>query len=173
MNTNVPLVAAVELGGTSVIVCFASLNDPTTILHKYSIPTTLPQPTLSSIRSTLLLHPYQTLGIATFGPVDLNPSSPTYGYITQTPKANWSNTDILTPLISVNPSATYKLDTDVNAPALAEYTFGSMPSKSVAYVTVGTGVGVGIVVNGSPVHGLMHPEAGHVPIVPLEGDEFR
>jgi len=124
--------------------------------------------------SELSSHNYVSLGVATFGPVDLNPSSPTYGYITQTPKKGWSNTDILTPLTSVRPSVPCKFDTDVNAPAYAEFTMNPHPDHtSVAYVTVGTGVGVGLVVNGFPVHGMMHPEAGHVPIIPLEGDGFK
>ncbi|GMH46348.1 hypothetical protein TrRE_jg4297 [Triparma retinervis] len=121
------------------------------------------------------MHPYVALGVATFGPIDLTPTSPTYGYIQQTPKSGWSHTDVLTPLRSVNPSAPLKFDTDVNAPAMSEYALSvssGSPCTSVAYVTVGTGVGVGIVVNGKPVHGLMHPEAGHVPVVPLPGDEF-
>ncbi|GMI42895.1 hypothetical protein TrCOL_g10676 [Triparma columacea] len=172
MTSSPELLAAVEGGGTSFVVVFSLISSPSVCIHKYECPTTTPTETLDKVKQFLSLHPYKALGVATFGPVDLNPASPTYGYIQQTPKANWSNTDVLTPLIQVNPSAPYKFDTDVNAPALLEYTTLPPPASSVAYVTVGTGVGVGLCINGSPVHGLMHPEGGHVPIVPLPGDDF-
>jgi len=95
--------------------------------------------------------------------------SPTYGYITTTPKPGWKNTDVLGPLLRVR-RVPVVFDTDVNAPAMAEYLNAKKSAgpggkiTSCAYITVGTGIGVGLVVNGAPVHGLMHPEAGHVSV---------
>jgi fructokinase len=134
------------------------------------------------------------LGIGCFGPLDLNPSSPTFGYITTTPKPGFQNFDVLGPFRRAFPNIPIGFDTDVNAAVLGEQQHGQHgPSDrhittiqtrvhslsfvffvvvkkvnffnlflcSAAYVTVGTGVGVGIVTNGRPVHGLLHPEMGH------------
>jgi len=139
---------------------------------------------------------YDALGVASFGPVGLDPTNKaTYGKILpSTPKQNWRNVDILKPLIEAckgqvddnssndgrdgNSNLLVKIDTDVNAPAVAEFMAATaaasqtlVPVTSVAYVTVGTGVGVGLVVNSKPVHGRMHPEAGHIPIQPLPADK--
>jgi fructokinase len=92
------------------------------------------------------------------------------------PKAAWRNVNLLEPFIKAckgTRNLAVKIETDVNAPAFAEYLEMKDLLSSVAYVTVGTGVGVGLVVNGSPVHGWMHPEGGHVPIQPLPGDKFK
>jgi len=105
---------------------------------------------------------YATLGLASFGPVCLDPKSKNYGSITSTPKLAWQHTPILGPLVDglKNKASRFKavIDTDVNAPALLEA--GGL--DNVAYVTIGTGVGVGVVVNGKSVRGLQHPEGGHI-----------
>jgi len=170
------MIAAVEAGGTSFVVALSKCDTPTIILHRYDIETTTPSETLEKVCQCLAKHKgeYVALGVATFGPADLNPESPTYGHITTTPKAAWRHTDLLTPLRSVSPSTPIHFDTDVNAPALSEYTLNPKPSTtSCAYITVGTGVGVGLVVNGSTVKGLMHPEGGHVCVRSLPGDDFK
>lgn len=137
---------------------------------------------------------YDGLGIATFGPVGLSRDhSKTYGHIlSTTPKASWRNIDIVTPLQAACGCISNDqilVETDVNAPAFSEYLLYNKNScggkkknnkakknakaiSSLAYITVGTGVGVGLVVNDKCVHGRMHPEGGHVPIIPLENDTF-
>jgi fructokinase len=102
------------------------------------------------------------LGIAAFGPLDLNPASPSYGHITSTPKPGWRDTDLLGRVASAMriPAA---IDTDVNAAVLAEWRWGSAKGlDSVVYMTVGTGIGGGALLDGRPIHGLVHPEMGHI-----------
>ena len=155
---------AIEAGGTK-FVC-SVISDPEHIWEETRFPTTTPEETIGRtidfFRQQQEKYSISSFGIATFGPVDLNPSSPTYGYITTTPKPGWHNTDLLGPI-----KDTFGLpcafDTDVNGAALAEYTWGN-PKKlgSLVYYTIGTGVGAGVVINGKPLHGMLHPEAGHM-----------
>lgn len=108
------------------------------------------------------------IGIASFGPIDLNPESVSFGCITTTPKEAWRNYNLLGAFKQAFPSTPLQLETDVNAPALAHYDWLNSTSvqqqqvQSVTYITVGTGIGVGVVAQGKPVHGLLHPEAGHI-----------
>ena len=169
-----PILASVEAGGTSFCVSFAPLSSPTTITSTTSIPTTTPAETIAAVVAVLKQVPYSALGVATFGPAGVDPAKPNYGKILNSPKAAWRGFEILGPLLAVNPAAPYKFETDVNAPALSEFKLNKRRGEtSCAYITVGTGVGVGLVVNGSTVRGLMHPEGGHVPVLQLEGDDFR
>jgi len=131
---------------------------------------------------------YSALGVGMFGPLGCDPQvKDEYGTIlATTPKKNWRGVDVLSPLVKACQSSgsklAVKIDTDVNAPAVAEFlserererqaTPGHKTKSSLAYVTIGTGVGVGLVVHGRPVHGRMHPEGGHVPVQPLPGDAF-
>lgn len=102
------------------------------------------------------------IGIAAFGPLDLNPLSPTYGFITSTPKAGWASTDLLG-RVRVGLNVPVRMDTDVNAAALAEWRWGCAQGlDTLVYLTVGTGIGGGGLVNGRPIHGLVHPEMGHI-----------
>lgn len=106
-------------------------------------------------------------GIASFGPIDLNPASATYGYITSTPKPEWGNTEIVGVFERAFPGVPVGFETDVNAPALYEVTHGGHGAiSSACYITVGTGVGIGVAIGGQAVHGFMHPEGGHM-FVPL------
>jgi fructokinase len=108
--------------------------------------------------------PLAGLGIASFGPLDLDLASPTYGFITSTPKAGWSNTPILGRL-QQHFAAPVGLDTDVNAAALGESRWGSAQGlDTFLYLTVGTGIGGGGLVNGQRMHGALHPEMGHIPL---------
>lgn len=116
------------------------------------------------------------LGIASFGPIDPRKSSKTYGYITSTPKKKWRDTDLVTPFREAFKHVPIGFDTDVNAPAMYEYVHaveGGEDISSCAYITVGTGVGVGLVINGKNVHGLLHPEAGHILCPKMPGDTFN
>lgn len=166
-----PILAAVEGGGTSWV-CAIAHGTPDNVVERAEFPTTTPQETVGRCVEWLRTRQYDALGIATFGPVDLEPSSPTYGYITTTPKPGWKNVDVVGPLRGLRPDIPVGFDTDVNAPAVAEFLHmsaaaaaaGKPPPSSCAYITVGTGIGVGLVVNGEPVHGLMHPEGGHMAV---------
>ena len=166
--------AAVEGGGQSWVAVIAQ-DSPDNIILRADFITEEPEQTLTKINAWLKEQVFDSIGIATFGPVDANPKSPTYGFITSTPKPNWGNTDVLTGLGIREFGVPFKFDTDVNAPALAEYLHLKVayPSlTSCAYITVGTGIGVGLVVNNETVHGLMHPEAGHISVAKLPGDDF-
>ncbi|EGD74716.1 hypothetical protein PTSG_06077 [Salpingoeca rosetta] len=153
--------AGVEGGGQTWRVAIA-VGSPTNITERAVFETKKPETTLPAIRAWLDEHEYDALGIATFGPIEPKRDHPEYGYITSTPKPHWKNANVVAPLW--NGRVPHKFDTDVNAPALAEFKAHgeAMGHSSCAYITVGTGVGVGLVINGKPVHGLLHPEGGHV-----------
>lgn len=170
--------AAVEGGGTTFVVAIA-VDDPANIVERADFPTTTPEETIGACVAWLEKQEYDSLGIACFGPVDLAPNSATYGFITTTPKPGWQNVDVVGPLRAVRPSVPVAFDTDVNAPAVSEHLALVADAKargdvdlptSCAYITVGTGIGVGLVINGLPVHGLMHPEGGHVAVPRAKGD---
>ena len=180
-------IAAVEGGGTSFVVAVAQIfhkkkngegqqqhqqqDETLTILARHEVDSSHDKPaeTLKECAAFFENHKpaggYDALGIATFGPVGLDKSKPaTYGRILPTsPKQSWRNVDLVTPIEKacrgVKPLVV-KIDTDVNAPAMVEYRSAKDVLSSVAYVTVGTGVGVGLVIHGQPVHGRMHPEGG-------------
>ncbi|MCH8686231.1 ROK family protein [Pedomonas mirosovicensis] len=168
------LLAGIELGGTK---CICVLADETGhIFQQETVPTTRPEETLSALEEILArwwkVHGFRALGIASFGPVDLMPGSPTYGYVTLTSKPHWSNTDVAQRLSRPYP-VPMAFDTDVNGAALAEGRWGA--AKGLAdyvYVTVGTGVGCGLIVHGRPTRGLGHCEIGHMRIARAKGDAW-
>jgi fructokinase len=155
-------VGGLEAGGTKFVCAVGTGREP---VAETQIITTSPAETLGAAIAFFADHrPLAALGIASFGPVDLDRSSPTYGFITTTPKAGWAQTDVVGPLRRVV-GVPVAFDTDVNAAALAEHRWGAAQGAgSVVYVTVGTGIGGGAVVNGRPLHGLGHPEMGHMRI---------
>lgn len=130
-----------------------------------TFPTTTPEETIG--RAVAFFEhagPVDAIGIGSFGPVDLNPASPTWGYITTTPKPGWANTAVA-PEIRRRLSVPVAFDTDVNAAALGEHRWGAAQDvDTFCYITVGTGIGGGAMVGGNLVHGLMHPEFGHLRI---------
>lgn len=155
---------AIEAGGTK-FVC-SIIADPDHYFEEERFPTTTPKETMARtidfFKDKQDKYKLEAIGVSCFGPIDLNLKSKTYGYITSTPKPNWSFTDIVGPLKEAF-GLPVGFDTDVNGAALAEYIWGNPnDAKSLVYYTIGTGVGGGIVVNGTPVHGLVHPEAGHI-----------
>jgi fructokinase len=173
MGSEEIIIAAVEGGGTSFVVAVAKLVPHSTpkILHRHEVDSSHDQPgkTLSECAAFFQEHKpsqgYFALGIATFGPVGLDPSrTETYGHILSTsPKKSWRNVDFLTPLSEAcrgSRPLPVRIETDVNAPAFVEYLSEKDNLSSVAYITVGTGIGVGLVIHGKPVHGRMHPEGG-------------
>jgi fructokinase len=158
-----PALGGVEAGGAKFVCAIGS--GPQDLLRA-TIPTTTPAETLERVVQFFRDHtekrPLAALGVASFGPVDLDPGSPTFGFITSTPKPDWSNVDICGVLRRAL-EVPIAFDTDVNAAALAEARWGAARGlDNVLYVTVGTGIGGGALVDGSPLHGLVHPEMGHI-----------
>jgi fructokinase len=170
-----PLYAGVELGGTKCVCTLARGHEE--ILDQVTVPTTSPDETLAAIERTLLewhrARQVQALGIGSFGPIDLDRHSETYGSITSTPKPGWRGADVAGRLQrTLDIPAGF--DTDVNGAALAESRWGAGQGlRDLAYVTVGTGVGVGLICDGKPVHGFGHPEVGHIRIARMPGDDWR
>lgn len=160
---------SLEAGGTKMV-CAVGDSDGT-IYEQISIPTTTPEDTMPHIIDYFKKKEIAALGIACFGPVDVNPDSETYGTILDTPKLPWRQY----PILKVMQDALklpMGLDTDVNGSCLGEVTYGTAKGlDSVIYITVGTGIGVGIVLDGRLVHGMLHPEAGHILIAPEAGEE--
>ena len=171
-----PLLGGVELGGTKCV-CLLGTG-PGDIRAQTTVPTgSDPATTLGRINKIFTdwqeAHgPVQSLGIASFGPINLVRRSPTYGFITSTAKPGWSHTDIVGRLQRGH-FRHVAFDTDVNGAALAEKRWGAAQGlEDFAYVTVGTGVGVGLVVGGRSVFGCNHSELGHVRIVRAAGDSW-
>ena len=156
----------IEAGGTKFI-CGIGTADGN-IIDKTSFSTSDPTTTLSGVvnyfKTIRNRYDFSKIGLASFGPLDLNPRSSTYGYITSTAKKGWQNINIKGALenalgVDVN------IDTDVNAAVLAEQKWGGAQGKNLAvYITVGTGIGGGVFINGRLLHGLLHPELGHMRI---------
>jgi fructokinase len=157
------LFGAIEAGGTK-FVCGVGTGPED--LKTIQYPTTTPEATvrqaLDFFRSSK--EPIRSIGIGSFGPVDLNPGSPAFGYITSTPKPGWQNYDIAG-AVSAEMGVPVGLDTDVNAAALGEGRWGAAVGLTdFLYLTVGTGIGGGAVVNGTVLHGMVHAEMGHIRI---------
>jgi fructokinase len=177
MNSPGPLLGGVELGGTKCV-CLVGTG-PGNILAQSSLPTgTDPAVTLERIAAVLTdwnsAHgPIAALGISSFGPLDLDRSSGSYGFIASTTKPGWGHTNVVGPL-SRACAAPVGFDTDVNGAALAEGRWGAARGcDSYAYITVGTGIGVGLVAGGCPVRGFSHPELGHIRIARRAGDTWK
>jgi len=159
------LYGGIEAGGTKFVCVVGS--SPQEILAEIRFPTTNPRHTLGYTLD--FFRPYASrgklaaVGIGAFGPLDLNSNSPTYGFITTTPKPGWSQVDLLGE-ISRGLHVPVLLDTDVNTAAIGEYFWIEKNNSldTLVYMTVGTGVGVGVIANKQPLHGLVHPEAGHL-----------
>ena len=151
----------IEAGGTKFVCAIGS--GPDDILAQTEFPTTTPDETIERAVAFFAASstPVAALGIGSFGPVDPAPGSPTYGTITSTPKPGWQNVDILRRIASpLDVPAAF--DTDVNVAALGEQCWGAAQDlHTFVYVTVGTGIGGGALVEGNLLHGMMHPEMGH------------
>ena len=164
MTNRARLFAAVEAGGTKFAVAIG--NERGEILCQERFPTSDPVATLATVVSRVhaLATPHGELaaiGVGCFGPVQLDQRSEQYGFIGRTPKAGWSSTDVAGTLARAF-GVPVGFDTDTNAAALAEHRWGGARDvKSFVYLTIGTGIGGGVIVDGAPIHGLMHPEVGH------------
>mgnify|MGYP001297137332 CR=1 FL=1 len=165
------LIGAIEAGGTK-FVCGIG-NEEGTILDRISFPTEQPEKTLEQTIRYFQDKKVEAIGIGSFGPIDLDPSSPNYGHVTTTPKPGWSGFDFLGTMKDAFP-VPIGWDTDVNAAALGEARWGAAKGlDSCVYYTIGTGVGVGVYAEGKLVHGLVHPEGGHVPLRRHPDDPFE
>jgi fructokinase len=172
MSAAPPLVAGIEAGGTKFVVAVGTGIDD--IRERLRIPTTKPKETMDAVVRFLndckRKHgPIKAYGIGSFGPVDLDRKSRTYGFITTTPKKGWQHVDMITTLYA-HAKLPAGFDTDVNAAAIGEACWGAgVGADPLVYLTIGTGVGGGVIVNGAPLHGLVHPEMGHVhiPVPPV------
>ncbi len=165
------MIGAVELGGTKINMAVGT--GPGALIAKAAIPTTRPAETMAAIIAFLRAHgPLDAIGIASFGPVCLDPAAPGWGYITATTKPHWSNTSIA-PAVRDALGVPVAFDTDVNGAALGEARWGALKGCGVGlYLTIGTGVGGGVVIDGTPLHGLIHPEMGHIRVKRRAGDVF-
>ncbi len=166
-----PLYGLVEAGGTKFVLGVA--RSPDEVIATTRISTTTPAETIAAMCDWLAGHgPLAAVGVGTFGPVEVDRSAPQWGTILTTPKAGWSGTDLVGPLVE-RLGCPVGLDTDVTAAALAEYRWGAGQGQpSVIYFTVGTGVGGGGVIAGQTLSGISHPEMGHIrlPLHPADAD---
>lgn len=160
---------AVEVGGTNLRMATGAGPDD---LDPIRLPTEGPESTLTAITEFFSRRPVDAVGVACFGPLDLDRDSPGYGSMLATPKSGWSGTPVLR-LLADGIDAPVGLDTDVNGAALGEGRWGAARGMTnYAYVTVGTGIGAGVVVDGTVITGGTHPEAGHMMVGRLEGDDY-
>lgn len=163
-------IGAIEAGGTK-FVCGVG-NELGEIEDRVHFPTRRPEETMENVIAYFRDKRVDSIGIGSFGPIDLEHSSPTYGYVTTTPKPGWSGYNFVGTLKSVF-DVPVGWDTDVNAAALGEATWGAAQGlDSCVYYTIGTGVGVGVYTEGNLVHGLVHPEGGHILTRRHPNDDF-
>ncbi len=164
------LIGAVEAGGTKFVAALATSDGA--ILARTRIPTETPATTFPALaaffRAAAATHgPIAAFGIASFGPLDIDPASPAYGTFTTTPKPGWSGARFHDCLAEFG--APIAVETDVNGAALGEWASGagaelSRTGSTLAYTTIGTGIGTGIVQSGRPLAGFSHFESGHIPV---------
>lgn len=175
------LFAGIEAGGTKFVAGVADLSDPSgprLVIPEVEIPTAAPADTIHTIVEELGVPAgsLSGIGIGAFGPISLQRRSGSYGFVLGTPKAGWAGTDLLGLVRSafdLPEGFPVGLDTDVNAAAIAEWRWGAAVGHSTSvYLTVGTGIGGGAVVHGRPLHGLGHPEMGHVTVRRHPDDDF-
>ena len=156
------LIGAIEAGGTK-FVCGVGTDDGR-ILERTRIPTGRPEETVGRVLEFFRGKSVQAVGIGSFGPIDVSPASPQYGHITTTPKPGWSGFPLLASIRDAL-GVPAGWDTDVNAAALGEATWGAARGlDSCVYFTIGTGVGIGVYAEKRLLHGLVHPEGGHIPV---------
>lgn len=166
------LYGGIEAGGTK-FVCAVGTG-PDDIRAEIRFPTTTPSETIQRAIQFFREQPepVAAVGIGSFGPVDPDPASPTYGRITSTPKPRWQDTPVRD-MVAEALGVPVAFDTDVNAAALGEHRWGAAQDvDSFIYLTVGTGIGGGCMVEGKLLHGLTHPELGHIPIPREPHDRF-
>lgn len=164
------LLGAIEAGGTKFVCGIGDENG--NIIERTSFPTTTPDEVLEQVVKFFRDKDIKALGIGSFGPIDLDRTSETFGYITSTPKLQWANINLVGAIKKEFPIP-IGFDTDVNAAALGEMKWGAAKGlNSCIYMTIGTGIGVGAISEGHLVHGLIHPEMGHMLVRRHPEDSF-
>lgn len=165
------LIGGIEAGGTKMVCAVGDENG--VIQDRVSFPTRQPKETFEDILGYYRKWDIKALGIGCFGPLDLDRKSETYGFITKTPKPGWGNIDVVGTFRNAL-NVPIGFDTDVNGAVLGEVTWGAAKgAESAIYITIGTGVGVGVYVNGGLLHGLIHPEGGHILIARHPNDSYK
>ena len=165
------ILGSIEAGGTKFVCAVGDENG--VIKERASFPTTTPEETMNTVINFFKNKNIEAVGIGCFEPICLDKKSKEYGSITTTPKLLWQNYNIVKKF-KENFDIPIGFDTDVNAAALGEFTWGAAKDlNSCFYMTVGTGIGAGIIVEGNIIHGLLHPEAGHMMICHEERDLFE
>jgi fructokinase len=174
------VVGGIEAGGTKFVCAvgrgpddvrlprnrqeFATGNDPSRLIHRV----------IEWFQDKQRHQPLSAIGIASFGPVDLVRGSPRFGHITSTPKPGWANTDLVGPIQNALGNIPVGFDTDTNGAGLGEFFWGRAAGlDDFVYITIGTGIGAGGMVGGQLLHGLVHPESGHLRLPRIDGDAFR
>lgn len=165
--------AGIELGGTKSIALLVEAGE---IIDQVNLPTTSPDETLPRLNGQLLRwqaeRRFGALGIASFGPLQLNSARADFGRMLSTPKPGWTGAEVASTLTR-GLDCPWTIDTDVNGAALAEYRWGAGAGcESLCYITIGTGIGGGILVHGRTLQGAMHPEIGHIRTRRVLGDAF-
>lgn len=166
------MIAGIELGGTKTVVAIGGADG--TVAEEWRFPTTTPKETFARATDWLGARGEPSaIGVAAFGPVGIVPGRESYGRMLATPKDGWAGFSITGTLAGAFPSAAVTLETDVNAAALAEARLGAARGlDDVVYITIGTGIGAGILSGGRLVHGSLHPECGHFKVPRCPGDNF-
>ncbi|WP_079527577.1 ROK family protein [Halobacillus hunanensis] len=163
-------IGAIEAGGTKFVCAIG--NEAGDVFEKTVIPTQHPDITMPAVYEFFKGQEIEQLGIGSFGPIDVNEQSDSYGTIQQTPKIDWVDFPLVQSLAD-ELAVPVKVDTDVNVAALSEAAWGNAKDvESCLYITVGTGIGAGAIVNGATLKGLSHPEMGHIAIKRHEDDSF-
>lgn len=163
-------IGAIEAGGTKFVLAIGNENGE--IFHRHQVKTTTPEETMGLVKEFFDKYEFEKMAVGSFGPIDIDINSKTYGYIKNTPKKDWINFDLIGELKKYY-NVDIALNTDVNCAALGEYKIGAAKGlKSCLYMTVGTGIGVGAVVNGGLLAGVTHPEMGHIFLKRHEKDNY-
>ncbi|MGC4013821.1 MAG: ROK family protein [Luteolibacter sp.] len=172
-EANTRPVAGIELGGTKTVVAWGLENG--TILEEHRFPTAGPEETFAILMDWLRARGVPAgIGVAAFGPVRVNPGAADFGSVLATPKVAWQGFSITGALSSAFPGVPIKLDTDVNVALWGESSLGAARgADDAAYITIGTGIGAGILSGGRLVHGALHPEFGHLKVGRAPGDAFE
>lgn len=165
------MLGAIEAGGTKFV---CAVGDQLgNITDRVSIPTTVPEETMKEVIAFFQKYDIEAMGIGSFGPIDVNLESSTYGYITSTPKTAWKNYPLVQ-TIKEALSVPIGFNTDVNAAALGEATLGAAKGlDSCLYITIGTGIGAGAIIQGNLLQGLSHPEMGHILVRRHPNDDYQ
>lgn len=165
------IIAGIEAGGTKFVCGLGDENG--NILERISFPTTTPEETMKLVVGYFKNRKFEAMGVGSFGPINPIKGTEKYGYILKTPKPHWSDFDLIGEL-KKHFDVPMEFDTDVNGAALAEAWIGSGEGlKNVLYLTVGTGIGAGAVVDGKMLQGLSHPEMGHINIKRHPQDKYE